>query len=231
MDKWFFDLNAGCELIADHGADNGLSSMFCMALPLLRSLVWMIYRLELLFAFGLPLVLLVWAAIKQEPALVRLLNLYWKVGSLLGITVLLMAAGRPLAFITAFASQLLILVSLWFWVDLNEELADLPPFRPLPFTMRLWRWALSLLCVLGLVLTGAALACAWGQGALCAPWLEAPSHFQGLLAVVLGFFFGGQWTPAVSGFLGYLGLAAYAVGLIQWLLVRLPRQGRLAGEF
>lgn len=33
MDKWFFDLNAGCELIADHGADNGLSSMFCMALP------------------------------------------------------------------------------------------------------------------------------------------------------------------------------------------------------
>ena len=90
-----------------------------MALPLLRSLVWMIYRLELLFAFGLPLVLLVWAAIKQEPALVRLLNLYWKVGSLLGITVLLMAAGRPLAFITAFASQLLILVSLWFWVDIK----------------------------------------------------------------------------------------------------------------
>ncbi len=82
-----------------------------MALPLLRSLVWIIYRLELVFAVGLPLVLLVWAAMRQEPALVRLLNLYWKVSSLLGITVLLMAAARPMAFITATLAQLLIVVS------------------------------------------------------------------------------------------------------------------------
>ena len=105
MDKWFFDLNASAELIADHVADNGPNSIFSMALPLLRSLVWMIYRLELVFAVGLPLVLLVWAAMRQEPALVRLLNLYWKVSSLLGITVLLMAAARPMAFITAPLAQ------------------------------------------------------------------------------------------------------------------------------
>jgi hypothetical protein len=30
---------------------------------------------------------------------------------------------------------------------------------------------------------------------------------------------------------GYVALAAYGVGLLQWLLVRLPRQGRIAGEF
>ncbi|MCP9938879.1 MULTISPECIES: DUF3177 family protein [unclassified Synechococcus] len=204
-----------------------------MALPLLRSLVWMIYRLELVFAVGLPLVLLVWAAMRQEPALVRLLNLYWKVSSLLGITVLLMAAARPMAFITATLAQLLIVVSLWFWVDLNEELADLPPFRALPFTMRLWRWALTALSLLGFGLSAMALGCAWGQApaASCALWLEAPGHFQGVLALVLGFFFGAQWTAAVSGFFGYLGLAAYGVGIIQWLLVRLPRQGRLAGGF
>jgi hypothetical protein len=35
----------------------------------------------------------------------------------------------------------------------------------------------------------------------------------------------------VAGFLGYAGLAGFAVGLLQWLLVRLPRQGRVAGEF
>ena len=28
-----------------------------------------------------------------------------------------------------------------------------------------------------------------------------------------------------------LALVAYAVGLLQWLLVRLPKQGRVAGEF
>jgi hypothetical protein len=204
-----------------------------MALPMLRSLVWMVYRLELVFAVGLPLVLLIWAAVRQEPALVRLLNLYWKVSSLLGITVLLMAAARPMAFLIAPLAQLLILVSLWFWVDLNEELADLPPFRPLPFTMRIWRWALSVLSLVGFGLTAMAITCFWGQNptAGCGYWIEAPGHFQGLLAVVLGFFFGGQWTAAISGFFGYLGLTAYGVGLIQWFLVRLPRQGRLAGGF
>ena len=34
-----------------------------------------------------------------------------------------------------------------------------------------------------------------------------------------------------ASFLGFLGLMAYGVGLLQWLLVRLPRLGRVAGEF
>ena len=37
-------------------------------------------------------------------------------------------------------APLLIVAVLWFWVDLNEELADLPPWRPLPLTVRIWRW-------------------------------------------------------------------------------------------
>jgi hypothetical protein len=28
-----------------------------------------------------------------------------------------------------------------------------------------------------------------------------------------------------------VGLVAYVVGLLQWLLVRLPKQGRIAGDF
>jgi hypothetical protein len=204
-----------------------------MPLPLLRSLIWLDYRLAVVFGLGLPLVLLIWAAVRQEQALVRLLTLYWKVSSLLGITVLLMSAARPLAFLTASLAYLFILIGLWFWVDLNEELADLPPFRPLPFTLRSWRWAMTLLSALGLLLSTSALGCAWGQptAPLCQLWLEAPERFQQILAVVMGFFFGADWTPAVTAFLGYLGLAAYGVGLIQWLLVRLPRQGRLAGGF
>ena len=43
--------------------------------------------------------------------------------------------------------------------------------------------------------------------------------------------FGGDWNEAVAAFLGYVMLVAYAVGLLQWLLIRLPRQGRVAGEF
>jgi len=39
------------------------------------------------------------------------------------------------------------------------------------------------------------------------------------------------WTMAVAAFIGYVALVAYAVGLLQWALVRLPRQGRVAGDF
>jgi hypothetical protein len=155
------------------------------------------------------------------------------VASLLGITVLLMVDARPVAYITSALANLFILIALWFWSDLNEELADLPPYRPLPLTVRCWRWAMTVLCVLGLVLTVPALGCAGAgvAGEVCQLWLEAPQQFHDRLAVVLSFLFGGSWTATISAFLGYLGLAAYGVGLIQFLVVRLPKQGRLAGGF
>ena len=165
--------------------------------------------------------------------LFRSLTLYWQVASLLGITVLLMVDARPVAYLTSAFANLFILIALWFWSDLNEELADLPPYRPLPLTVRCWRWAMTLLCVVGLVLTGSALGCAGAGTAaeVCKLWLEAPQQFHDRLAVVLSFLFGGSWTATISAFLGYLGLAAYGVGLIQFLVVRLPKQGRLAGGF
>ena len=158
----------------------------------------------------------------------RLLTLYWQVASLLGITVLLMVDARPVAYLTSAFANLFILIALWFWSDLNEELADLPPYRPLPLTVLLALGDdLAVRC--GAVLTGSALGCAGAgtAGEVCKLWLEAPQQFHDRLAVVLSF--GGSWTATISAFLGYLGLAAYGVGLIQFLVVRLPKQGRLAG--
>mgnify|MGYP006220117365 CR=1 FL=1 len=108
-----------------------------------RALVWLTYRLAATFALGLPLVLLVWSSVRREASMVRLLSLYWKVASLMGISLLLLTDQRPLGYLTAVVAPLLMLVSVWFWVDLNEELEDLPAWRPLPLTVRLWRWALS----------------------------------------------------------------------------------------
>ncbi|MFM8606061.1 MAG: DUF3177 family protein, partial [Cyanobium sp.] len=82
----------------------------------------------------------------------------------------------------------------------------------------------------GLALTS--LSCLRGASAsTCRAWLEAPRGLNVTADHVLDFIFGADWTPAAAAFLGYLGLVAYAVGLLQWLLVRLPRQGRIAGEF
>lgn len=97
---------------------------------LYRTLVWLDYRLAVVFAVGLPLVLLVWAVARREGALVRLLSIYWKVASLLGISVLLLIDARPLGYVLALVAEVLVVVAVWFWVDLNEELDDLPPGAP-----------------------------------------------------------------------------------------------------
>jgi hypothetical protein len=202
--------------------------------PLYRSLVWLDYRLAVLFTVGVPLVLLVWAAVRREGALVRLLGIYWKVASLLLITTLLLTDQRPLGFVLSPVAQLLVVVSLWFWVDLNEELADLPPWRPLPLTLRIWRWAVSVWGLVGALFSATALGCI-NQAAMaqarCAVWLRPPHGLHAGVERVFDFVFGGEWTPAVAAFIGYVGLVAFVVGLLQWLLVRLPRQGRVAGEF
>ncbi len=197
-----------------------------------RSLVWLTYRLGATFAVGLPLVLLIWATLRKEASMVRLLIIYWKISSLLAISILLLTDQKPIGFITIFISPLLMITSVWFWVDLNEELADLPPWRPLPLTVRLWRWALSSFGVLSLAISSVTLPCLKGlAGDNCQAWIEAPMKLHIFVERIFNFLFGGQWTESVAAFIGYVALIAYIVGLIQWLLLRFPRQGRIAGEF
>ena len=197
-----------------------------------RALVWLTYRLAATFAVGLPLVLLVWSAWKKDAMVLRLLGLYWKVASLMAISLLLLTDQRPLGYLIAVIAPLLMVVSVWFWVDLNEELADQPPWRPLSLTVRIWRWALSGFGVISLAMTATGLGCMQVLDTSdCRLWLEAPRGIHSLVATVFDFIFGGQWTEAVAAFVGYVALVAYLAGLLQWLLVRLPRHGRVAGEF
>jgi len=66
---------------------------------------------------------------------------------------------------------------------------------------------------------------------VCRAWLQAPDDLHGGAARVFNFVFGGSWTGTVAAFVGYVALVGYVVGLLQWLLVRLPKQGRVAGGF
>ena len=66
---------------------------------LYRSLVWLDVRLGVLFAVALPLVLLLWAQLRREGAVLRLLGLYWKVASLLLIALLLLTDRRPVGYV------------------------------------------------------------------------------------------------------------------------------------
>jgi hypothetical protein len=191
----------------------------------LRSLVWVDYRLAVIFAVICPLALLIWATVRRVPTIQRLLIIYWRVASLLAVTVYLMAASFPIAFIAAFLAHLLIPISLWFWIDLNEEINDQPQ-RPLTLGLSSWRWATTIYFGLGAVIQIPFLQCAFRsrtdvmKAPLCEVWLEPSWKFA-------------NWAHATStgpflGFLGIVGLVIYVLYLGHFILFRFPKQGRLA---
>ena len=138
-----------------------------MSQELLRSLVWMDYRLAVVFTVILPLVLLLWSLFKRVEAMQRLLIIYWRVASLLAITVYLMIGGFPFSFLTSIMARVLIPIGLWFWADLNEEIDD-QPRNQLKLAFTSWRWATTVYCVLGVIASLPFLHCAFSRTA-CAP--------------------------------------------------------------
>ncbi len=145
---------------------------------------------------------------------------------------LLLTNQSPIGYLTFFIAPLLMVTSVWFWVDLNEELADLPPWRPLPLTVRLWRWALTGFGVIFATLSSFALPCIKTiENTKCFAWIEAPQLLHQSTERIFGFLFGGNWNEPLASFIGYLALVIYVIGILQWLLVYMPKHGRIAGGF
>jgi hypothetical protein len=192
---------------------------------LLRSLVWADYRIAVLFAVIIPLILLIWAFVQKADSLVRLLIIYWRVASLLAITVYLLMAGAQVGFISGWLAGILIPISLWFWVDVNEDIEDRPS-SPLKLAVTSWRWAITAYCMLGVIATIPFLQCAFASGAIrtpfCQTWLEPPLLFK-------QYFHAGA-RPQFLGFIGITGLLFYVVYLSYFVLIRLGKQGRSAME-
>lgn len=183
------------------------------------------YRLALLFMVILPLVLLIWTFAAKAEAMQRLLIIYWRVASLLAITVYLMIGGFPFSFIPAFAARVLIAIGLWFWVDLNEEIDD-QRRTPLKLVFTSWRWATTLYCILGAIAMIPFLQCAFSQDLFSTPfcqlWLDPPLAYKNL--------FHPNHTRGFLGFIGIATLIIYVLYLGYFVLFRLSKQGRTAVE-
>jgi hypothetical protein len=183
------------------------------------------YRLALLFTVILPLVLLIWAFVQRAEAIQRLLIIYWRVASLLAITVYLMIGNLPISFLSGLLARILIPICLWFWIDLNEEIAEQRQ-TPLKLAFTAWRWAVSAYSLLGAVASIPFLQCAISQAAFATPfcqvWLEAPLGFKN--AIHAGY------KPEFLGFLGIMALIIYVLYFGYFVIVRLAKQGRSAVE-
>ena len=197
-----------------------------------NSLVWLTYRLGITFGVSLPLILLIWSSIKKELCIVRLLSIYFKVSSLILISILLLTGSRPIGYLSSLMSPILIVISIWFWTDLNEELKALTNKRGLTFTVKLWRWIITFFSGFYTILNFNSLSCIKSvTGENCKAWLEGPQSLHITIKSLFNFLFGANWTEPIASFIGYIALIIYLIGILQILFIKLPKQGRTAGEF
>ena len=202
------------------------SKILLMEETLLRSLAWTDYRLAVLFALIMPLALSVWAVVQKIPSIQRLLVIYWRVASLLLITIYLLIPVWSVGYLTGLVARILIPISLWFWIDVNDEIRDLPKSK-LKLAITSWRWAITVYCLLGAIAyIPLAFSCAFAanptENTLCRAWLEAPWQYKA--------FFHSEATTGFLGFLGMSSLIIYTIYFFYFLLVRLGKQGRMALE-
>jgi hypothetical protein len=190
---------------------------------LLRSLVWTDYRLAVLFTVLLPLVLMIWALVRKNEPIHHLFTIYWKVASLLMVTVYLMIGGFQISFLAALMARILIPVALWFWVDLNEEI-DEQPDSALKLSFSAWRWSVTFYNAIGAAILISFLGCSFGGSQFanpqCQTWLEPPLLYRQ--------YFHGHYSNGFLGFFGIVGLLIYLACLIWFVFVRLGKQGRQA---
>ncbi|HLO88690.1 MAG TPA: DUF3177 family protein [Nostocaceae cyanobacterium] len=192
-----------------------------------RPYVWIDYRLAVLFLVVIPLILLIWAFVQKAEGIQRLLTIYWRVSSLLVITLYLMIGGFTVSFISGLMALILIPLSLWFWVDLNDEI-EYQPNGPLKLFFTSWRWATTVYSLLSAVALVPFLKCAFSVSAFntayCSVWLEAPLIYKDF------FHHNHKTTPGSLGVLAIAALVFYVIYLSYFVLVKLGKQGRSATQ-
>jgi Protein of unknown function (DUF3177) len=204
-----------------------LGFSFTMA-PWISSLVWTDYRLAVLLTVLVPLVMLAASFIQQNEPIMRLMVIYWRVASLLAISAYLLIAAMPVGFVTGWIARLLIPITLWFWVDINESLQD-QQSSPLKFSLLSWRWAVSAYCLIGAIAQLPVLRCAFlpnvallnpSSEPLCYLWMQPTWGFKDM--------FHPTTTAWFLGGVGLVGLGVYVVYLGVFLFTKLGKHKRSA---
>tara|TARA_Y100001968_G_scaffold191915_1_gene175836 strand:- start:267 stop:644 length:378 start_codon:yes stop_codon:yes gene_type:complete len=122
--------------------------------------------------------------------------------------------------------------SIWFWFDLNEEIDEMPVYKPITLTTKIWRWTLSIWSTLNTGLHIFSWRCLNSIDAnYCDSWREIPYNAFIKTKIVIKFVLDGNWSSGFATFFAYFALILYLIGLLQWLVVQLPKNGRFAGKF
>jgi len=189
--------------------------------------IWLSFQLSLIFLFGIPVTLSFWSIKKRNQAVNKLLSIYWKISLLFFISLLLLIGKYNYALLITNISTLLMTISVWFWNDINDELKEYDLSYPLTTTTKVWRWALTFISLNFLIQSLRTFNCfSFINSAECEIWLQPSSNLYYIIKNLFSFFFGANFTQTISKFLGLFSLLIYILGLIQWLIIKLPKNGR-----
>ena len=181
----------------------------------------------MVFLIGIPSTLLFWSIKKGNKAVNKLLSIYWKISVLFFISLLLLIGKFQYALVITNLSTLLITISVWFWKDINDELKEYDFSYSLTTTTKVWRWSLTFMSVNFLIQSLLNFSCfSFINSPACEIWLNPSSNFYIIIKNLFQFFFGANFTQPIAKFLGLFSLLIYALGLIQWSIIKLPKNGR-----
>ena len=153
--------------------------------------------------------------------------MYWKISLLFFISLLLLIGKYNYALVITNISTLLMTVSIWFWNDINDELREYDFSYSLTTTAKIWRWTVTFISLNFLIQSLQNFNCFYFINSdACAIWLQPSSNLYIFIKNLFNFFFGAKFTQPIAKFLGLISLLIYTLGLIQWLIIKFPKNGR-----
>ena len=189
--------------------------------------VWLSFQLSIIFLIGIPISLFFWSLKKRNQVVNKLLSIYWKISLLFFISLLLLIGKFNYALVITNISTLLMTISVWFWHDINDELKEYDFSNSLTTTTKIWRWALTFISLNFLIQSLQNFDCfSFINSDACAIWLQPSSNLYIVIKKLFNFFFGANFTQPIAKYLGLFSLLIYFLGLAQWSIIKLPKNGR-----
>jgi len=189
--------------------------------------IWLSFQLSVVFLIGIPITLFFWSIKKRNKAVKKLLSIYWKISLLFFISLLLLIGKYDYALFVTNISTVLMTISVWFWNDINDELREYGFSYSLATTTKVWRWSITFISLIFLIQSTQNLSCFSSiNSSACEIWLQPSSNFFTIIKSLFNFLFGANFTQPIAKFLGLFSLLIYTLGLIQWSIIKLPKNGR-----
>ena len=189
--------------------------------------IWLSFQLSIVFIVGLPISLFFWAIKKGNKAIIKLFSNYWKISILFFISLILFIGKQNNSLLVFNLSILLMTISAWFWTDINSELNEYNLWHPLSLTTKIWRWALTFISLNFLFQSLNNFSCVANINLpFCKEWLLPSENLYKFIKYMFEFLFGATFSEPVAKFLGLFSLFIYLLGIIQWLIIKLPKTGR-----